>query len=375
MKNMTEHPDTKKMQKKKYIPRLIAWEITRSCYLNCRHCRAAARFGPYENELTTEEIFKTMDSIACFAKPIIILTGGDPMMRQDLEDIIRYGDQLGLRMVMSPCGKLLSEKKARQLMDAGIKRISISIDGATAESHDDFRRVPGAFADAVKGIEEAKKAGLEFQINTTITKHNIDEIRDILDLAIELGAVAFSPFLLVPTGRGKDLADMEIAPMEYEKVLNWIYEKNQQIPIQLRPTCAPHYYRIFREREKEAGRTVTPRTHGMSAMSKGCMGGQSFAFISHVGMLQICGFLESECGDIRRSGYDFQHIWNTSEVFLQMRDIDKYHGRCGYCEYRKVCGGCRARAFASTGDYLDEEPYCVYQPRKKPKSLEEKVNG
>lgn len=356
---------------KEYIPRLIAWEITRSCYLNCRHCRAAARFGPYENELATEEIFKTMDSIASFAKPIIILTGGDPMMRPDLEEIIRYGDKLGLRMVMSPCGKLLSEEKARRLMDAGIKRISISIDGATPESHDDFRRVPGAFADAIKGIEEAKKAGLEFQINTTITKHNINEIKDILELAIQLGAIAFSPFLLVPTGRGKELADMEISPVEYEKVLNWIYDKNEQIPIQLRPTCAPHYYRIYREREKEAGRKVTPQTHGMNAMSKGCMGGQSFAFISHVGTLQICGFLESECGDIRESGYDFKHIWNTSEVFLQMRDISKYKGRCGYCEYRKVCGGCRARAFATTGDYLEEEPYCVYQPKKKPGGFKE----
>ena len=372
---MTEHPASLKEQKKKYIPRLIAWEITRSCHLNCRHCRAAAQFGPYENELTTEEIFKTMDSIACFAKPIIILTGGEPMMRSDLNDIIRYGDQLGLRMVMSPCGKLLSEEKVHQLMDAGIKRISISIDGATPESHDDFRRVPGAFTDAINGIKEAKKAGLEFQINTTITKHNINEIKDILDLAIQMGAVTFSPFLLVPTGRGKDLADMEITPMEYENVLNWIYEKNKQIPIQLRPTCAPHYYRIFREREKKAGRIVTFQTHGLDALSKGCMGGQSFAFISHVGTIQICGFLEIECGDIRKSGYDFRHIWNTSEVFLQMRDIDGYHGRCGYCEYRGVCGGCRARAFAATGNYLDEEPYCVYQPKQKTKSSKEKTNG
>ncbi len=369
---MDKHPIGIKKQKKKYIPRLIAWEITRSCHLNCRHCRAAARFGPYENELTTEEIFKTMDSIASFVKPIIILTGGEPMMRTDLNDIIRYGDKLGLRMVMSPCGKLLTEERARDLMDAGIKRISISIDGKTPESHDDFRGVKGAFKDAMKGIEAAKKAGLEFQINTTITKYNIHELKDILDLAIQIGAVAFSPFLLVPTGRGKDLIDMEISPIEYEDVLNWIYEKRQQVPIQLRPTCAPHYYRIFREREKKEGRSVNPKTHGLDALSKGCMGGQSFAFISHTGIIQICGFLETECGNIRKSGYDLKHIWNTSEVFLQMRDIDSYHGRCGYCEYRMVCGGCRARAYATTGDYLDEEPYCVYRPRRKPKG---KTNG
>ena len=353
--------------KKEYLPRLIAWEVTRSCTLNCRHCRAAARYGPYKNELSTEEIFRTLDNIATFAKPIIILTGGDPMMRKDILEIAKYGTDLGLRMVMSPCGKLITEEKAAEMIEAGIKRISISIDGATAESHDDFRRVPGAFADAIRGIEAAKKAGLEFQINTTVTKHNFHELEDILDLSIELGAVAFSPFLLVPTGRGKELAEMEISPQEYENVLNWMYEKRQELPLELRPTCAPHYYRIFRQREKEQGRQVTPQTHGLDAMSKGCMGGQSFAFISHTGRVQICGFLETECGDIRQADYDFGHIWKTSPVFLQMRDLDHYNGRCGYCEYRTVCGGCRARAFATTGDYLDEEPYCIYEPKRQPK--------
>jgi len=353
-------------QQKQYLPRLIAWEITRSCYLDCIHCRAAARFGPYPNELTTEEIFRTLENIAAFAKPIIILTGGDPMIRTDVFDIARFGTELGLRMVMSPCGKLITEETAQKMVDCGIKRISISIDGATAESHDNFRRVPGAFADAMQGIHAARKVGLEFQINTTVTKHNLQELPQILDLAVELGAVAFNPFLLVPTGRGKELAEQEITPQEYEQVLNWIYEQHDHLSIQFKPTCAPHYYRIFRQREKAKGRSVTPKTHGFDAMTKGCMGGQSFAFISHLGKVQICGFLETECGDIRAANYDFQHIWHTSPVFLQVRDIDNYHGRCGYCEYRKVCGGCRARAFATTGDYLDEEPYCVYQPQTRP---------
>ena len=352
-------------REKKYIPRLIAWEITRSCHLNCRHCRAGAGSGSYENELGLEEIFKTMDSISVFGKPIIILTGGEPMLRSDLNDIISYGDNLGLIMVMSPCGKLLTENKARELKGAGLKRISISIDGASPESHDNFRGVPGAFEDALKGIEAAKRAGLQFQINTTVTKHNIHEIEDILELAIKIGAVAFSPFLLVPAGRGKDLVDMEISPRQYENILNWIYQKKQQVHINLRPTCAPHYFRILREQEKKAGRRVTSENHGLDAFTKGCMGGQSFAFISHVGMVQICGFLEIGCGNIRESGYDFQNIWETSKVLLQLRDADNYHGRCGYCEYRLVCGGCRARAYGTTGNYLDEEPYCVYQPKKK----------
>jgi heme b synthase len=306
-----------------------------------------------------------MDNIAKFAKPIIILTGGEPMMREDILEISRYGTQLGFRMVMSPCGKLLTEPRCKELIDAGIQRISISLDGATAKSHDHFRRVPGAFDDAIRGIDAAKKVGLDFQINTTVTKHNIHELEEIMELAQSLGAVAFSPFLLVPTGRGKELADMEIEPAEYERVLHWLYEKKQSSSIELRPTCAPHYYRIFRQQERKHGRTVKPSTHGMDAMSKGCMGGQSFAFISHVGKVQICGFLEEECGDIRQADYDFKQIWDTSPVFMQMRDLDSYHGRCGYCEYRTVCGGCRARAFAMTGDYLDEEPYCIYEPKRK----------
>ncbi len=357
-----------KPENKIYLPRLIAWEITRSCELNCIHCRAAARFGPYPNELTTEEIFRTMSNISGFVHPIIILTGGDPMMRKDVFEIAKYGTDLGFRMVMSPCGKLMTDNTVQKMLNAGIKRISISIDGATAESHDRFRRVPGAFSEAMKGIDAAGRNGLEFQINTTVTEQNVHELSRILKLAIEVGAVAFNPFLLVPTGRGKELAKQEISPVEYEKVLNWIYEQRDELPIQFKPTCAPHYYRIFRQREKEKGRTVTPDTHGFEAMTKGCMGGQSFAFISHTGKVQICGFLETECGDLRRANYNFEHIWQTSPVFLQMRDQDSYHGRCGYCEYRNVCGGCRARAYATTGDYLDEEPYCIYEPKLKPKS-------
>lgn len=368
------HPHQQSDTINKYMPRLIAWEVTRSCELNCRHCRAAARFGPYKNELTTGEIYRTLENIANFSKPIIILTGGNPLQRNDILDIARYGTDLGLRMVMSPCGKLMTEKMAKDLLKSGVKRISISLDGATAETHDDFRRVPGAFKDAMQGIEAAKHAGLEFQINTTVTKHNVHELEDILDLSIKVGAVSFSPFLLVPTGRGKELEEMEIDPEEYERVLNWIYDKRQDDRLQLRPTCAPHYYRIFRQRERELGRKVTPQTHGLDAMSKGCMGGQSFAFISHVGNVQICGFLETECGDIRKANYDFEHIWNTSPVFLQMRDLNHYHGRCGYCEYRTVCGGCRARAYATTGDYLAEEPYCIYQPKRNPNEMKEAVN-
>ncbi|HAK58947.1 MAG TPA: heme b synthase [Nitrospiraceae bacterium] len=346
--------------KKKYLPRLVAWEVTRSCLLNCVHCRAAARYGPYEGELTTEECFRFLDDVKSFSDPIMILTGGEPMMRSDIYDIARYGTDIGLRMVMAPCGLLITEELAQKIKDSGIMRVSLSIDGLTALSHNAFRRVDGAFEGVMKAIENLKLVGMEFQVNTTITKHNVHELPQLLEFVIKLGAVAYHPFLLVPTGRGKELAEQEISPEDYEKTLTWFYKQRDTVPIQFKPTCAPHYYRIFRQGEKEKGRTVTPETHGLDAMTKGCMGGQSFAFVSHIGKVQICGFLEEEAGDIKKNL--FSTIWNTSQLFQEMRDLDHYHGKCGICEYRGVCGGCRARAYAISGDYLAAEPFCTYEP-------------
>ncbi|RKX79597.1 MAG: radical SAM/SPASM domain-containing protein [Spirochaetes bacterium] len=349
----------------KHIPRLIAWEVTKRCSLNCKHCRAVAEDREFKGEFSTEECFRVLENVAGFARPIMILTGGEPMAREDIFDIAGFGTKLGLKMVMAPCGLLMNRDNTRRMKECGIKRISLSIDGADRETHDSFRGVDGAFDAVVRAARIAREAGLEFQINTTVTRHNYLQLDRILELSIELGAVSYHPFLLVPTGRGKELKDCEIEPEEYERVLSWIYERSRSLPIQMKPTCAPHYYRIFRQKEREAGRKVTVETHGMDAMSKGCLGGQGFAFISNTGRVQICGFLDVEAGDIRRENYDFRKIWETSKLFEEMRDLDRYHGRCGVCEYRMFCGGCRARAYATTGHYLDEEPYCVYQPKRK----------
>lgn len=365
MKRLAEHPGGHKTAsgKDEFLPRLIAWEITRRCNLSCRHCRAAANRGPYPGELSTEKCFQIIDEIAAVARPILILTGGDPMLRENVYEIARYGTDRGLKVVMSPCGTLLSEENAVKLREAGITRISLSVDGATAATHDDFRQEQGSFADVMKGMENATKAGIEFQVNTTVTKLNLHELPDILQLAVDRGAVAFHPFLLVPTGRGKEIADQELSPEQYEEALNWVYDQREATPIHFKPTCAPHYLRILRQREHAAGRRVTPKTHGMEAVSKGCMGGQSFCFISYSGEVQICGFLDVKCGDLREQS--FADVWHNSKVFKDMRDWDGYHGRCGYCEYRRFCGGCRARAYETTGHYLDEEPFCVYQPKAK----------
>lgn len=344
----------------KYIPRLIAWEVTRRCRLKCRHCRAGAEDREYADEFTTEEIKKTLSNIASFAKPIIILTGGEPMVREDIYDIARYGDSLGLRMVMAPCGSLVTSEAISQMKSAGIKRISLSIDGATKESHDSFRGVEGSFDDAVSASRAANKGGMPFQINTTVTKMNISELPEIMKLAAGLGAVSFHPFLLVPTGRGKDLSGSELSAREYEETLKWIYEAAKQVEMTVKPTCAPHYFRI---KDQMGG---TGKDGGLDHSTRGCLGGTGFAFISHTGTVQICGFLDVVCGDVRKSDYNFKKIWEESEVFNKLRNPGEYKGKCGICEYHAVCGGCRARVFAKTGSYLSPEPYCIYIPRQKP---------
>jgi len=355
---------------------MIAWEVTRSCNLACGHCRASALRGPYPGELDTEKCLQLLDEIAAFAKPVIILTGGEPLLRKDIYDIAAYGDAKGLRMVLATNGTFVTEAVAERLLKAGIQRVSISLDGPDAASHDLFRRVPGAFDSSLAGIAAMKKAGLEFQINTTITQANLAQIREIHDLVHRLGAAAHHIFLLVPTGRGKEMADQAITAVAYEKTLNWFYDEGLGCAIQLKATCAPHYYRIFHQRRKEgrgeaAGRPASagaaagnPATgeggHPLHSMTRGCLGGSAFCFISHTGQVQPCGYLELDCGQVAEKG--FEEIWNESQIFNDIRDLNRYEGKCGRCEFIGVCGGCRARAYEATGNYLAEEPLCIYRP-------------
>ncbi len=341
--------------------RLIAWEVTRNCNLNCAHCRAAAKNQNYEGELDTPSALRLLDQIADVGRPIVILTGGEPLMRPDIFKLAEYGTQKGLRMVMAPNGTLITETAAKKMVATGIQRISVSLDGATKERHDGFRGVQGAFKGALRGIEAAKAQGIEFQINTTISKYNYDQIPDILKMAEDLGAVALHIFLLVPTGRGKYIVDQAITAEEYEYTLNWFYDQKQKTSLQLKATCAPHYYRILRQRARKEGRSVTYDTHGLDAVTRGCLGGTSFCFISHTGIIQPCGFLDLNCGDITKNS--FADIWWHSEIFNSLRDFDNLKGKCGVCEYKAVCGGCRARAYEATGDYLAEEPLCSYTPK------------
>ena len=363
MKFSQAHPHELRRLKPGETPalRMIAWEITRSCNLSCIHCRAAAQYGPYPNEFTTQECFDLIDEIVTFANPVIILTGGEPLMREDIFEVARYGTDKGLRMVMATNGTLITPEIARKMVASGIQRISVSIDGKDAAHHDAFRKVEGAFEGSLQGIRYAKEAGMEFQINTTITRLNLDQLDDILKLALDIGAAAIHIFLLVPTGRGKELEEQEISPEDYEKTLNWFYDQHETYPIEFKATCAPHYHRIIRQRAKADGKVVTFETFGLDAVTKGCLGGNAFCFISHLGQVQPCGYLELDCGNVRKT--PFSEIWKSSKIFLDLRDESNYKGKCGICEYRKVCGGCRARAYEMTGDYLAEEPFCSYEPK------------
>jgi heme b synthase len=329
---------------------MVAWELTRNCNLNCLHCRAAASKGPHEGELTLSECKQVLDQIAGFASPTIILTGGEPLMRDDIFDIIEYGNVKGLRLVMAVNGTLLTEEKAQRLKEGGIKRVSLSLDGKDAKTHDAFRGVIGSFYSVMKAADVLNGVYLPFQINTTVTRFNVDDLLDIYNLVKSIGAIAWHVFLLVPVGRAKDLKGKELDTEAYEDVLNWLYEIESKNEIEMKVTCAPHYYRIVKEK-------------GDTPKSAGCLAGKSFMFISHRGIAQPCGYLELASGDVRAHGV--QKVWEESPVFNQLRDLTSYRGKCGGCRYLKICGGCRARAYELHGDFLHEEPYCSYDGQVK----------
>jgi heme b synthase len=340
--------------------RLLAWETTRRCNLACLHCRAAAGSGPYPDELTTAEGQKLLDDLATMGQIVVILTGGEPLLRDDIFDLAAYGAGLGHRMVMAVNGTLMTPQVAARLQEVGIQRVSISIDGADAASHDRFRAVEGAYVGALAGIAACKEAGLPFQINTTVTRANRHELPAIHALALKLKAAAHHVFVLVPTGRGELIREELLSPEEYEATLHWLLDRQKEGHLFIKPTCAPQFYRLWRQDAAARGEAITAAANGMEAMTKGCLGGQGFAFVSYRGEVQPCGYLELVAGNIRET--PFPEIWAQAELFQQLRRVDDYHGKCRVCQYRKVCGGCRARAFALTGDVLGDDPICPYEP-------------
>lgn len=371
-------------------PHIVAWESTVACNLACVHCRASAQTAPEPDELTTEEVYGLIDQLADFSSPIFVISGGEPLMRPDIYDIAAYGTQRGLRVAVSPNGTLLTRDTVGKLIEAGVKRVSVSIDGSTAERHDAIRGVPGAFDGAMDGLARCRTAGLGFQLNTTVMRQTRDDLQAVRDLAVHIGAEAWHVFMLVPTGRGK--IDDEVSPDEYEAILNEIYAMTKSSPIPIRVTCGPHFMRVVAQKRRfERGKgqdppnLVYPRKmehgqptgrHGdngrlpaqggqhpghLDRTTRGCLAGDGYCFISYRGDVTPCGYFPVVAGNVRQQ--PFREIYLESQLFRELRNLEGYGGKCGACEFLGVCGGCRARAYSLTGDYLAEEPYCIYQPR------------
>ncbi len=383
-------------------PRLIFWEVTKGCNLRCIHCRATATELSSPLDLPTAKALNLIEQVSQYAKPILVLSGGEPLFRADIFELARFATDRGLRVALATNGTLVTEEVARKIVDAGVRRVSISLDGANAATHEAFRGIPGAFDAALKGFRNLQALGMSLQINMTIARHNARQLPEVLELAKSIGADALHTFLLVPVGCGVDIAAEQMVPAEeYEQILNWFYDRSQEGEIELKATCAPHYFRVMRQRRAAERRASSPRPdtgaigpteitmpgstgvalhphgakaaakghpEGLHATTKGCLAGTGVCFISHQGEVYPCGYLPVLAGDLRHQ--PFAEIWENSAVFRQLRDPENLKGKCGRCEFRNICMGCRARAFAATGDFLDEEPFCIYEPRRAdPKTL------
>jgi radical SAM protein with 4Fe4S-binding SPASM domain len=320
-----------------------------------------------------------IDEIAREGRPVFVLSGGEPLFRPDIFEIARYATDAGLPVALATNGTLIDDDVAARVRDSGVKRASISFDGADAATHDAFRGLQGSFDAAIRGFRALRNAGIPVQINTTVANHNKEQLDRMVRMAGELDAIGLHLFLLVPVGCGVEIAEEQmINAVEYERVLNWMYDMEKAAPgLQLKATCAPHYFRIMHSRRAEErrqgvqhempasyGRQVHGHPHGqMHAATKGCLAGTGVCFVSHRGEVFPCGYLPVEAGNIHRER--FGDIWESSPLFGQLRDVDALEGKCGICQFKKVCSGCRARSYGVTGNYMAEEPFCAYEPESR----------
>ncbi|GMT41979.1 MAG: heme b synthase [bacterium] len=342
--------------------RLVFWETTAGCNLECVHCRridVARQLS--KDDLTFEQSCKMIDGLAEVGKPILVLSGGEPLIRPDIFDIAKYAVEKGFTLALATNGTMVDVETAKKIVKSGIQRVAISLDGIGGV-HDKFRMMEGSYEKAVRGMKNLQALGMPVQINSTIAKHNVHQIKDIYQNAIDLGAAALHIFMLVPVGCGVKIADDQmLEPETYEKLLSWFYDVSKEKKIETKATCAPHYFRIMRQKAAEEGIEISPKTHGMAAMTKGCLAGSAICFISHKGQVFPCGYLPVEAGSILNQS--FREIWDNSKVFADLRNPELLKGKCGACEYKTVCEGCRARAYYETGgDYMAAEPYCSYVP-------------
>lgn len=361
-------------------PFIVIWELTRACALACLHCRAEAIPRRDPQEITTAEGVRLIDAVARFGRPapLLVFTGGDPLRRSDVFDLVAAGTERGIRVALTPSGTAVARReKIFRLKAAGLARLAVSLDGSTAEIHDAFRGVRGSFEWTMRILEYAREAELPIQINTTVTRHNREDLPRLAECLGRMGIVLWSVFFLVPTGRGRP--EDGVSAREYEKVLNDLYDLSHVVPFGIKTTEAPHYRRIVQERQRGLrwdGRgkveSLEPRAEGeqrrefgfqadgIGRAAKGVNDGNGFVFIDHVGNIMPSGFLPVSAGNVRTN--DLVEVYRHHPMFHELRDPEKLRGKCGRCEYRALCGGSRARAYAMTGDYLGEEPCCLYEP-------------
>jgi len=316
-------------------------------------------------DLSRDEALGLIEELAAYSSPVVVLSGGEPLLQHDWFELARQGTEEGLRMCLATNGMLVDEDVCRQIINAGIRMVSLSLDGATPDIHDDFRKQPGAFQGVMRAVSQFQRFGIPFLINSSFTKRNQSDIPNVFKLAKELKATAWYMFMIVPTGRAGEVMDELISMEDYEEILRWHYQQEaQEKNLLMRPTCAPHYFRIAREQAQSEGKQWKHRSlRFATGVAKGCLAGQNIAFIDRFGNGRPCSYFSESAGNIRDAS--FKEIWETSSLFLALRDFSSYQGKCGVCEYLRVCGGCRARASAlNGGNFLKEEPFCSYMPRR-----------
>jgi radical SAM protein with 4Fe4S-binding SPASM domain len=349
-----------------FVPLVVSWNVTRKCNSKCPHCYINATTQQLKNELTTEEAKNLIDQICEVSRPLLILSGGEPLLRNDIFELVRYGAAKGLKMGLGSNGSLIDGTVAKRLKEAGIETVSISLDSHIPEQHDEFRGVSGSWEKAVSAIKALRENGVLVQVNTTVTQQNYDQIDDIMSLAETLGVENFHLFFLVPTGRGVKIAD--ISPAKYENMIKTTFAKAARHTLNVRPSCAPQFMRIAKDMGLDMRRWI-----------RGCIAGLYYCRVYPNGDITPCPYLPIKLGNIREKS--FKEIWFNSDMFKSMRDFNALKGKCGECEYHALCGGCRARAYGLSsdfidycgdlhepaelkGDYLTEDPWCVYQPKK-----------
>ncbi len=350
----------------KFIPLVVSYNLTRKCNLKCSHCYINASQKELDGELNTEESKRLIDQIADISRPLLILSGGEPLLRKDVYELVRYGTEKGLRMGLGSNGGLIDQKAAWSLKEAGIKTVSISLDSNLPKQHDEFRGVAGSWNKAIGAIKALRDNEILVQVNTTLTQQNYDQIDDIMTLTEEIGVENFHLFFLVPTGRGAKMAD--ISPAMYEDMIKGTFAKTHKHHLNVRPSCAPQFMRIAKDMGLD-----------MRQWIRGCIAGMYYCRVYPNGDITPCPYLPLKLGNVREK--TFGEIWFNSPVFKALRNPDTLKGKCGACEYKTVCGGCRARAYGLSsdfidycgdlhepaelkGDYLTEDPWCIYQPKK-----------